>query len=189
MISKKQGQMQLSVGMVVIIVLSVLALVLGVYLTQQIFSGATSSVESIDQALKNEINKLFAEDDSRKLIVFPPTRQITIKKGNEDNPGFAFSIRNVEITEGKFTYEVFANDPDLRDRCNLNEAEVESWIQVGRTGSITIPPGSSMADPEHVRFFIPESAPPCTVRYGIEVEKDRVQYGTTINVDLKVKSS
>ena len=44
-----------------------------------------------------------------------------------------------------------------------------------------------MVDPEFVRFSIPENAPPCWVRYGIDVEKDRVQYNPTINVDLKVK--
>ena len=179
----------MSVGTIVTIVLLMTVLILGLVLVRTIFTGAIENVESIDQSIKNEINKLFSEDDSRKIIIFPPTRQITIKKGNEKNPGFAFSIRNVEITEGKFTYEVFANDPDLRNRCNLNIQEIESWIQVGRTGSITIPPGSSMIDPEHVRFFIPESAPPCTVRYGIDVEKDRVQYGTTISIDLTVKSS
>jgi len=189
MISKKQGQMQLSVGMVVIIVLSVLALVLGVYLTQQIFSGATSSVESIDQALKNEINKLFAEDDSRKIVVYPPTRLITIQKGNKDYLGFAFSIRNVDTIAGEFSYEVFVNDPDIRGKCNINEEEAESWIQVGRTGSVTISPGSIILDPEFVRFLIPDNAPPCTIRYGINVEKDRIQYGNTVNVDLKVESS
>ena len=185
----KKAQMQMSVGSIVTIVLLMTVLILGLVLVRTIFTGAIENIGSIDQSVKNEINKLFAEDDSRKLIVFPPTRQITIKKGNEDNPGFAFSIRNVDITEGTFTYEVFANDPDLKNRCNLNEVEIESWIQVGRTGSITIPPGSSMADPEFVRFFIPENAPPCTARYGIDVEKDRIQYGTTISVDLKVKSS
>ena len=189
MISKKQGQMQMSVGTIVTIVLLMTVLILGLVLVRTIFSGAIENIGSIDQSVKNEINKLFAEDDSRKIIIYPPSREITIKKGDDDNRGFAFSIRNVDITPGEFTYEVFANDPDLRNRCNLNEVEIESWIQVGRTGSITIPPGSSMADPEFVRFFIPENAPPCTVRYGINVEKDRIQYGTTISIDLKVKSS
>lgn len=191
MISKKnkKAQMQMSVGTIVTIVLLMTVLILGLVLVRTIFTGAIENINSIDQSVKNEINKLFSEDDSRKIVVYPPTRYITIKKGDDKNPGFAFSIRNVEITEGKFTYEIFVNDPDIRENCNVNIDEAESWIQVGRTGSITIPPGSAMVDPEFVRFFIPESAPPCTVRYGIDVEKDRVQYGTTINVDLKVKSS
>lgn len=190
MISKKntKAQMQMPVGTIVTIVLLMTVLILGLVLIRTIFSGAIENIDSIDQSIKNEINKLFAEDDSRKIVIYPPTRLITIKKGNENYLGFAFSIRNVEITEGKFTYEVFLNDPDIRENCNINIQEAESWIKVGRTGSINIPPGSIMLDPEFVRFLIPDNAPPCLIRYGINVEKDRIQYGTTVNVDLKVES-
>jgi len=187
MISKK-AQMQISVGMIVIIVLSVLALVLGVLLTQQIFSGARTSVDQIDQAVKNEINELFSKDDSRKIIIFPGTRYIQIKKGNEDHLGFAVSIRNVETTEGEFTYNVFVNDPDIRRKCNTNVQEAESWIKAGKSGAVKIPPGSAMEDPEFVRFLIPDNAPPCIIRYGVDVEKDNQQYGSTVNVDLQVLS-
>ena len=45
-----------------------------------------------------------------------------------------------------------------------------------------------MQDPEFVRSIIPESAPPCIIRYGINVEKDNIQYGTTVNIDLKIES-
>jgi|TARA_Y100000034_G_scaffold74012_1_gene88973 hypothetical protein len=188
MISKKQGQMQMSVGTIVTIVLLMTVLILGLVLVRTIFSGAIENIDSIDQSIKSEINKLFAEDDFRKIIIYPPTRVVTIKKGNEKPLGFAFSIRNIDVTEGDFTYEVFLNDPDIRENCNINIEEAESWIKAGRTGKLTIPPGSIMIDPEFVRFSIPENAPPCWVRYGIDVEKDRIQYNPTINVDLKVKA-
>jgi hypothetical protein len=189
MFKGKKAALEMSVGTIVTIVLLMTVLILGLVLIRTIFTGAIENVNSIDQSVKNEINKLFSEDNTRKIVVYPPTRQIVIKKGNQDYLGFAFSIRNVETTEGRFTYEVFVNDPDLRTKCNINSNEAEGWIQVGRTGSITIPPGSSMQDPEFVRFLVPENAPPCTVRYGINVEKDRIQYGTTVNVDLKVEPS
>ena len=189
MISEKRAAMEMSVGTIVTIVLLMVVLILGLVLVRTIFSGAIENINSIDQAVKNEINKLFAEDDSRKIVVYPPTRLITIQKGNKDYLGFAFSIRNVDTIAGEFSYEVFVNDPDIRGKCNINEEEAESWIQVGRTGSVTISPGSIILDPEFVRFLIPDNAPPCTIRYGINVEKDRIQYGNTVNVDLKVESS
>lgn len=191
MISKrnKKAQMQMSVGTIVTIVLLMTVLILGLVLVRTIFKGAIDNVNSIDQSVKTEINKLFAEDDSRKIIIYPPSRKIIIKKGNKNYLGFAFSIRNVEVTEGKFTYEVFVNDPDIRENCNINIEEAESWIKLGRTGSVNIPPGSSMSEPEFVRFLIPDNAPPCAIRYGINVEKDRLQYGSTISVDLEIKSS
>jgi len=184
----KKAAMEMSVGTIVTIVLLMVVLVLGLVLVRTIFSGAIENIGSIDQAIKGEINKLFAEDDSRKIVVYPPTRFIKIKKGGEDPLGFGFSIRNIETTKGDFSYQVFVNDPDLRNKCNINIAEAESWIQAGRSGDVTIPPGNIMQDPEFVRFIIPESAPPCIIRYGVNVEKDNVQYGSTVNIDVKIES-
>jgi len=184
----KKAQMQMSVGTIVTIVLLMTVLILGLVLVRTIFKGATGSVNNINQAVKNQINKLFAEDSSRKIVIYPSTRIFTIKKGNKDYLGFAFSIRNIETTEGKFTYSVFVNDPNIRKKCNINIQEAESWIKAGKSGSVSIPPGDVMIDPEFVRFLIPDSAPPCLIRYGINVKKDNQQYGNTVNIDLKVES-
>lgn len=184
----KKAAMEMSIGTVVTIVLLVTVLVLGLVLVRTIFSGATENIEGIDQAVKNEINKLFSEDDTRKLVVFPPTRLITIKKG-EDNLGFGFSIRNVENTEGVFTYTITINDPNIRRNCQISAVEAEAWIELGAEGRITLPPGSAMVDPTFVRFSIPDSAPPCKVRYGLDVKKDGKQYSPTLDIDLEVKAA
>jgi len=190
MISKKnrKAQMQMSVGTIVTIVLLMTVLILGLVLVRTIFSGAIENVKSIDQSIKTEINKLFAEDDNRKIIVYPPSRIIKIKKGNEDYLGFALSIRNIETTEGKFTYNVFVNDPNIRKNCEINAQEAENWIKLGKSGSVNIPAGDVMSEPEFVRFLLPDDAPPCAIRYGIDVKKDNQQYGNTISIDLEVKS-
>jgi len=177
----------MSIGTIVAIVLFMVVMVLGLMLVRTIFTGSVENVKSIDQAVKNEINKLFAEDDSRKIIIYPSTRQVSINKN--EPAGFAFSIRNIESTSGTFSYVISVNDPDLRTRCNVNEEEAEGWIELGRTGSISIPPGSSMQDPEFVRFLVPDNAPPCQIRYGVNVDKDGAQYGTTVNVDVNILSS
>ena len=183
----KKAQMQMSVGTIVTIVLLMTVLILGLVLVRTIFSGAVENINSIDQAVKNEINKLFSEDDSRKIVIYPSTRIITIQKGNQDFLGFAFSIRNLETTEGEFTYNVFVNDPNIRQKCNINVQEAESWIKAGKSGKVTIAPGNLMLDPEFVRFLIPDNAPPCLIRYGVNVEKDNQQYGNTVSIDLKVE--
>ena len=183
----KKAQMQMSIGTIVTIVLLMTVLILGLVLVRTIFSGAIENINSIDQSIKNEINKLFAEEDSRKVVIYPPTRLITIKKGNQDYLGFAFSIRNLETTEGEFTYNVFVNDPDIRQKCNINVQEAESWIKAGKSGRVTIAPGDLMLDPEFVRFLIPDNAPPCLIRYGIDVKKENQQYANTINIDIKIE--
>lgn len=184
----KKAQMQMSVGTIVTIVLLMTVLILGLILVKTIFKGAVQNVNNINQGVKNQISKLFAEDNSREIVVYPSTRLITIKKGNKEYSGFAFSIRNVETTEGKFTYNVFVNDPNIREKCSIDSREAESWIKAGESGSVNIPPGDIMTDPEFVRFLIPNNAPPCLIRYGVNVKRDGQQYGGTISIDLKIES-
>jgi len=185
----KKGQMQMSVGTIVTIVLLMTVLILGLILVRTIFSGAVNNINSIDQVVKEEINKLFAEDDSRKIVVYPSTRKIFLEKGNDEGAGFAFAIRNVETTEGEFSYTVSVNDPNIRNNCNINVQEAEKWIVLGGSGKITIPPGTIMLDPELVIFEIPDNAPPCWIRYGINVKLDGQQYNPTLSVNIKIESS
>ena len=184
----KKAQMQMSIGTIVTIVLLMTVLILGLVLVRTIFSGAIDNVKTIDQAVKNEINKLFSEEDARKVVIYPSTRLITIKKGNQDYLGFAFSIRNIGTTEEEFTYTVELKNPNIRLDCNTNIGEANSWIKAGGSGSVIIPPGDVMIDPEFVRFLIPDSAPPCLYRYGIDVTKEGQSYGSTLSIDLKVES-
>ncbi|MBT96690.1 hypothetical protein CMI49_01170 [Candidatus Pacearchaeota archaeon] len=185
----KTAAMEMSVGIIVTIVLLMTVLILGLVLVRTIFTTSIENIDSIDQAVKGEINKLFAEDDTRKVVIYPPTRKIAIKKGNQEYLGFGFAIRNVGIKEGTFQYRVSVNDPDLRNKCKINAEEAESWIKVGGSGNIDINAGSSMDEPEFVRFLIPENAPPCIIRYGIDVEKDGEQYGSTLSVDLEIEAA
>jgi hypothetical protein len=184
----KKGAMELSVGTIVTIVLLMTVLILGLVLVRTIFSGAIENIDSIDQAVKNEINKLFSEDTSRKVVIYPATRLVSIQKGNDKELGFAFSIRNVETQEGRFSYTVSVNDPNIRDNCGINAGEADAWIKAGGQGDVTLPPGNRMVDPEFVRFIIPEEAPPCLVRYGLDIKKDGQQYSPTVSIDIKVKS-
>ena len=104
----KKAQLEMSVGTIVTIVLLTLALILGVILTNTIFQGAKENINSIDQSVKTEINKLFAEDTSRMIVVYPPTMQVSIAKGTPG--GFGFSIRNVDRDDGTFSYDVAASE-------------------------------------------------------------------------------
>jgi len=185
----KKAAMEMSVGTIVTIVLLMTVLGLGLFLVRNIFTSAETSIEGIDQAVKNEINKLFSEDDTRKVIVYPPTKLITIKKGNEKYRGFAFSIRNIENNDGAFKYIVSVNDPNIRQNCGISASEAESWIKLGGEGTINIGAGNKMEDEEFVRFLIPDNSPICGIRYGLDIKKDGQQYGNTVNIDLEIKPS
>lgn len=176
--------MQMSVGTIVTIVLLMTVLILGLVLVRTIFKGSVENVNSIDQAVKSEINRLFTEDDSRKIVVYPPTRLIIIKKGNEDYLGFGFSIRNTDTSQQsrEFDYDIIS---DGNAECGVSDREVLDWIKGGRTGKVTIVRSSSMENPEFVRFLIPDDAPACLIRYTILI--DGGDY-TSISIDLKIEA-
>lgn len=184
--SQKKAAMEMSVGTIVTIVLLMTVLILGLILVRNIFSGAVENIDGINQAIKSEINKLFAENNDRKIVVYPPTRKIIIQKG-EDNLGFGFSIRNVQEEADKFSYVVNA----VEASCSITLNEAEDFISLGKElSNIDIPAGSIMNDPIFVRFNIPDAAPPCQIRYEVLLmHKGNTIYNPSVYVDLKIKSN
>ena len=60
-IKNKKAAIELSIGTVVIIVLAMSMLILGLVLIRNIFTGATESVDQINDNVRSEIIKLFQE--------------------------------------------------------------------------------------------------------------------------------
>ena len=181
--SRKKAQLEMSVGTIVTIVLLTLALILGVILTNTIFQGAKENINSIDQSVKSEINKLFAEDSARQIVIYPPTQQVSIKQGTAG--GFGFSIRNTETTDGTFSYKVSTSE--VGTGCRLTKAEADNIIILGKNEEgIKIPSGNSLDPPRLVRLNIQKSVPLCDVRYNIDVEKDGRAYISGASVDVQI---
>ncbi len=173
-LASRKGAVELSVGTIVVLVIGMTMLVLGIILVRTIFSGATSSVERIDEGVKDEINKLFSEGD-KKVVVKLPNNEAEIKKG--ESTGVAFAVRNTvegENREGVFSYQIKV--ADIERGCDLPVAEAESYLIVGDTGSdIRMRPGD---EPEYfiVKIRPSEQAPLCEIVYRIEVRKDNQAY-------------
>ena len=185
--SSKRAAMEMSVGTIVTIVLLMTVLILGLVMIRTIFRGSIENIEGIDQAVKSEISKLFSEDTSRKIVVYPTSRYVIIKKG-EDNLGFGFSIRNTgeEEREGSFTYDINA----VETSCNINTNAANNLITLGKSRNspgVKLSPGTFMDNPIFVRFSIPETAPPCKIRYSLEIENNGVFYDSA-DIDLQIKS-
>lgn len=172
----------MSVGTIVTIVLLMTVLILGLVLIRGIFKGQIDNIGAIDQSVKNEINKLFSEDSSRKMVIYPATREISVKKGEAG--GFGFSIRNLLSSDGSFSYEVTFSESS----CGITKEEAEELIILGSSGqNINLGSGNVLEDPILVKFEIPENLPLCKIRYNLDVrEKSEGIYGNTISVDLTV---
>lgn len=170
----KRAAMEMSVGTIVTIVLLMAVLILGIFLVQRIFSGGVDAVDSINNEVINQINDLFSSESS-KLAVAPPSREIKLQKA-DDPKGFAFAVRNNDVESAEFSYVVIADDIS---NCGstMSVEEAESYL-LGGSGSFPLGPGDKLDPPRLVRFDIPESAPPCTLIYNINVDKDATPYAT-----------
>jgi len=174
--------MEMTIGTMVTIVLLVAVLVMILFFITRITESGTSAIEGIDSAVRAEIDKLFSKDSSKKIIIYPATREITIKKG-QDSLGFGFSIRNTG-EEDSFSYDITAEETS----CDLRLSEADGLISLGKQkNGILISAGTVMEYPIFVRFDIPDTTPPCKIRYAINVEKSGQIYGASIDVDLIIK--
>lgn len=162
----KKAAMEMSVGTIVTIVLLMSVLVLGLVLVRSVFRSSSNAIDQIDNAVQNEITKLFAEED-KELIVYPTSRTFTLKKG-DDPAGFAFSVENKYTETKQYSYTVTAQDVS---NCGsgFSKAEAESYL-LGGAGSFSLERGTALSQARLVRFAIPETAPPCTIVYYLEVE-------------------
>jgi len=171
----KKAAIELSIGTLVIIVLAMSMLILGLILIKNIFSGSTDAITSINKEVTTQINEVFAKPDMR-MALYPTSGKIILKQGNKDG-GFAFSVRNSDVKEQTFTYSVAVDTVfDIKSKCgDLTFDEANSWIVVNK-GSFTLAPGRNMESPELVVFSIPETAPPCTIPFKVDVKENNAAY-------------
>lgn len=181
-LKNKHAAMEMSVGTIVTIVLLMAVLVLGLVLVRTIFKSSTENINVIDQKVKDQINKLFSEDDLKQIIIYP-SNYIQLNKGK--SAGFGLSIRNTESSGDTFSYTISAQSSS----CGMSNTAADALISLGKTGSgLKIAPGTIMQDPIYVRFDIPDNAPPCQVRYNVNINKGGVTYGGTVQVDVEILS-
>jgi len=182
-----RGAMEMTMGTVVTIVLLVAVLIVVLFFIAQVRDTGTNAISGIDTAIQSEINKLFSDDSSKKIVIIPSSRIVDLKKG-DDGLGFGFSIRNVDDTEGDFNYVVNAVETSCPQ--SLSVATADGYIKLGKSrSSIPIPAGSAMENAIHIGFTIPESAPPCQIRYAINVGKGGTTYIPPVEVTVVIKSS
>ena len=170
----------MSVGTIVTIVLLMAVLVLGFFLVQRIFKSASGAVDAVDSEVQSEITKLFGAEGTA-LAIYPTARQITLKKG-DDPKGFAFSVKNVDNPEeAEIIYETVANDQDASfEKCGstFTKSKAESYL-LGGTGTFSLGPGNALELPRLVKFDVPDTAPPCTIIYELEVKRDGTAWKTS----------
>ncbi len=179
---KKRGAIELSIGTIVIIVLSMTMLILGLVLIKNIFSASTNIIDLTEGQLLEKINKIFGED--KKVVVYPSNRHIELRPGKVD--GFGIGIKNTYDQSKTFSYEVVVSDADVQQKCGVSDSEILSWISTGRTESgIPLAPGEFTAG--KVLLTIPEGSRFCTFRFRVNVNHDTDFYASEL-MDVTIKA-
>ena len=179
-IKNKKAAIELSISTVVIIVIAMTMLIMGIVLVRSIFSGATDSVDALNDKVKGEITTLFAEEGSRVTIRLGSTKLAKIKQGTED---FGVAIGAKPKSGGgsaePLRYDLIIKTTDPDDCADLNGGEdaVKDLIRFhSYTGSN--PPESKANEFEdfegseaytRIRFSIPDDFVPCTQRITIKI--------------------
>ena len=180
MSKNKKAAMEMSVGTIVTIVLLMSVLILGIFLIQKIFGSAKSAIDMTDKQLKNEIKKLFS--DQEKLIIYPETRFLEIK--HEEKDAIGLGIQNLATTgsgTNNFSYIV----QDTGSGNCPESVNAEDWIVVGKEDSdIPIPVGEIYSS--RIIFQIPIGTPLCTSRFRVDTTIDGASYKST-SFDISVK--
>jgi len=187
MVKNKKAAMEMTMGTVVTIVLLIAVLIMVLYFIGKIRDVGEEAIDGINQNVISEINKLFSEDNTRKIVIYPSSRFIKLEKS--DRKGFGFSIRNTEETPGVFSYEIKAQSTSCGDNLRLPAADALLAFGTQKSG-INILAGSKMDYPEEIMFDIPADSPPCLIDYGIDVKKDGAQYTpSTVAVKVEILSA
>lgn len=175
--------MELSIGTIVIIVLAMSMLILGLVLIRTIFTGAKYNVDQMNEKVKDEINKLFAED--KRVIIYLPNQIAEVKQAEQW--GVAFALQN-SVASQQFRWKTEVDDSRIKEKCGVTEIQAEKWITTGAEGTVSIASGQKYYDV--IRFNIPEGqvtdVSKCIVRYHLSVsQEDGIPY-ETVSFDIDV---
>lgn len=183
MVKNKRAAMEMSMGTIVTLVLSMTLLILLIVVIRNIAGSANNAIDLTDQQLTSEINKLFGND--QRLAIYPASGLIESKSGKDS--AFGFGIKNLlQGSEGEnalFSYEVKVTDAG---NCGRTVDELESLISLGKSASnIFVVPGE-VSSVQRVRFEIPSGFPLCTFRVSVLVKANDKNYASDA-MDIKIK--
>ncbi len=181
---KKKAAMEMSVGTIVTIVLLMSVLILGIFLVQKIFGTAKGAIDLTEQQLYEKINQLYDSDEGQKVMIYPQTGELTIKKKGSD--AFGWGIYNDHQYEESFSSEVSVTE--IGAGCTMTETQAEDLISLGKSQSdILVASGSRLTHPKKIIFNIPDTASVCQIIYTLKVTDKEDAIYDSVDLLLTIK--
>jgi hypothetical protein len=106
---KKKGAIELSIGTLVIIVIAMAVLIAGLVLVRNIFTGATSTVDELNNKVRGEIVALFSDNERDVVIRLGSDRTARIRPSDEEfGVGLGARTKDGSIIEdrGRLKYKL-----------------------------------------------------------------------------------
>ncbi len=82
-LKNKKAAIELSVSTIVVIVIAMTMLILGLVLVRSIFTGATESVDNLNDKVKSEISGLFSDERTDIVVKLGSDKTARIKQGTD----------------------------------------------------------------------------------------------------------
>jgi hypothetical protein len=112
-----KGAIQLSIGTVVVIVIAMAMLILGLVLVRNIFSGATESVNILNDKVKSEITALFADEQADVIVKLGSDKLAKVKP--DSGPfGIGIGARTLDgsaTDRTRLQYKITVESPTLEN--------------------------------------------------------------------------
>jgi hypothetical protein len=168
------------IGILIVVLLIVASLFWMLTLVRTEFN-EVENVETMNRKIDDKINKLFVED--QRFVFYLPNRQVEVRLG--EHFGMAFGIKNLLETQ-RFTWEVYVNDSEVYEKCDLEREDAENWITTGRKGFAYIEIGYVYTDIVRFKPRGPVSDN-CKIRFGFLVldEEGEQYYSGPFDVHIK----
>jgi len=166
----KKAAFELSMTTVVIIVLAMVMLALGLTLVKTIFSGAVYTATSLNDQVKNEINKMF-EQGGTTVGIISESGKLEPNRGKDNCVWWAILAEQ----QGSYSFK-FSIVPEKCTQEGLTGEEIESWF-TGLTGSISM--AANQKENKCLLITPPKNAPSCVFTLSLEVKKGAANYGSS----------
>jgi len=166
----KKAAFELSMTTVVIIVLAMVMLALGLTLVKTIFSGAVYTATSLNDQVKNEINKMF-EQGGTNVGIISESGKLEPSRGKDNCVWWA--ILAEQAASYGYSFKV---SPEKCTQEGLTQQEIETWF-TGLTGGPTTM-AANQKDNKCLLLTPPKNAPSCVFTLNLAVTKGNAPYGS-----------
>ena len=143
---RKKAAFEMSMTTVVVIVLAMTMLALGLVLVRTIFKGATYTAESLNEKVKSEMDKTFADDSDLSLLISgPPSRRLGICQGAQPYLHYYLATKTGGKIELTLTKESIANtalcqglEKDIKMELSASPQEIYEPNKIEKSNTILL---------------------------------------------------